>query len=105
MRSAPPLGGSFNSDTFNAARIQIANSVNNYVNTQYIMQPPAFATAGLPLNVAQTRGFWGRNQNIALQKNWSSKDASASSCAGRRCIERGRKHRCYQSPSASVSMR
>jgi hypothetical protein len=64
-----PSGASFNSDTFNAARIQLANSVTNYMNTQYIMQPPAFTTAGLPLNVAQTRGFWGRkgrNQNIAL---------------------------------------
>ena len=67
--------GSFRySKNFNAALIQVANPANHYLNTQYIKQPPAFTYGTAAANIAQIRGFWGRSENIALQKNWSIKE-------------------------------
>ncbi len=68
------LGVPFDSKNFNAALIQVANPANNYLNTQYIKQPPAFTYGTAAANVAQIRGFWGRSENIALQKNWSIRE-------------------------------
>jgi hypothetical protein len=68
------LGVPFDSSKFNAALIQVGNTANQYLATQYIKQPAAFTYGNAAANTAQIRGFWGRSENIALQKNWTVKE-------------------------------
>ena len=68
------LGIPFDTSNFNAALIQVSNPTNQYLNTQYIKQPAAYTYGTAAPNVAQIRGFWGRSENIALQKNWAVKE-------------------------------
>lgn len=65
------LGVPFNSAAFNAALINVANTTNTYLNTQYIKQPPNFTFGNSGPTVPQIRGFAGRNENMGLQKNWA----------------------------------
>jgi hypothetical protein len=68
------LGIPFESSNFNAALLQVGNPANQYLNTQYIKQPAPFTYGTSAPNVSQIRGFWGRSENIALQKNWTVKE-------------------------------
>ena len=68
------LGVPFNSATFNAALINVANTNNAYLNTQYIKQPAAFTFGNSGPTVPQIRGFAGRSENMALQKNWAFRE-------------------------------
>jgi hypothetical protein len=68
------LGVPFNSANFNAALIGVSNPSNVYLNTQYIKQPAAYTFGTAAPEIAQIRGFWGRTENIALQKNWSLRE-------------------------------
>jgi hypothetical protein len=68
------LGVPFNSATFNAALINVANTTNAYLNTQYIKQPANFTFGNSGPTVPQIRGFAARSENMALQKNWSFRE-------------------------------
>ena len=60
----------FDSSKFNASLVGVGNTANVYLNTQYIKQPAAYTFGNAAPYIAQIRGFAGRNENIALQKNW-----------------------------------
>ncbi len=68
------LGIPFNASAFNMAVLTAASSQNMYLNKQYIVQPPAYTFGTSAPYVAQIRGFWGRTENIAIQKNFSFKE-------------------------------
>jgi hypothetical protein len=68
------LGVAFNSGTFNPALINVANTTNTYLNTQYIKQPAPFTFGNAAPYVSQIRGFAGRSENMSLQKNWAFKE-------------------------------
>ena len=72
--SGAGLGVPFNSANFNAALINVSNTSNVYLNTQYIKQPAAYTLGNAAPYVAQIRGFAARNENISLQKNWAVKE-------------------------------
>ena len=68
------LGVPFSTSSFNAALLQVSNTTNQYLNTQFIKQPAPYTYGTAAANVAQIRGLWGRSENIALQKNWTVKE-------------------------------
>ena len=68
------LGVPFNSATFNAALVGVGNTTNVYLNTQYIKQPAPYTFGNAAPEIAQIRGFWGRTENIALQKVWTLRE-------------------------------
>ncbi len=75
--SNPPgigLGVPFDSSHFNASLINVANTTNTYLNTQYIKQPAPFTFGNSGPTVPQIRGFAGRSENMGLQKNWAIRE-------------------------------
>ncbi len=68
------LGVPFDSSKFNAALINVGNTSNTYLNTQYIKQPATYTLGNAAPYVSQIRGFAGRNENISLQKNWALRE-------------------------------
>jgi hypothetical protein len=68
------LGVPFNSAKFNASLVGVGNTTNVYLNTQYIKQPAPYTFGNAAPEVEQIRGFWGRTENISLQKNWSLRE-------------------------------
>jgi hypothetical protein len=68
------LGIPFNSSHFNASLVGVGNTANLYLNTSYIKQPAPYTFGNAAPEIAQIRGFWGRTENISLQKNWAFKE-------------------------------
>jgi hypothetical protein len=64
------LGVPFDSSKFDYSVVQVATSTNLYLNRQYIQQPAPFTLGTAAPTVSQIRGFWGRSENISLQKNF-----------------------------------
>ncbi len=65
------LGVPFDSKKFDYSVVQVATTNNLYLNRQYIQQPAPYTLGTAAPNVSQIRGFWGRSENISLQKNFS----------------------------------
>ncbi len=68
------LGVPFNSSNFNASLVNVGNTANVYLNTQYIKQPAPYTFGNAAPQIAQIRGFAARSENLALQKNWTIKE-------------------------------
>ena len=68
------VGIPFNSSTFNMAVLTAPSSQNQYLNKPYIVQPAPYTFGTSAPYVAQIRGFWGRTENIAIQKNFAFKE-------------------------------
>lgn len=68
------LGIPFNSSHFNASLVGVGNASNLYLNTAYIKQPAPYTFGDAAPEIAQIRGFWGRTENISLQKNWALRE-------------------------------
>jgi hypothetical protein len=68
------LGIPFNSAAFNMAVLGSASTQNRYFNTQYVIQPAPYTFGTAAPYMEQIRGFWGRTENIALQKNFQFKE-------------------------------
>jgi hypothetical protein len=68
------LGIPFDSSSFNMAVLTAPSSQNLYLNKQYIVQPAPYTFGTSAPYVAQIRGFAGRTENMAIQKNFSFKE-------------------------------
>ena len=65
------LGVPFDSRKFDYSVVQVATTTNLYLNRQYIQQPAPYTLGTAAPTVSQIRGFWGRSENISIQKNFS----------------------------------